>query len=81
MRKSNLLAAVAATLMIAGAAVAKGKAEETPKEKKICKAVKTSSSRIPAKKVCRTAAEWAQGPTQEDLDDAAARLRGMTRGN
>lgn len=81
MGKSNLLAAVAATLLAGGVAVAKEKPQEAPKEKKICKATKTTSSRIPAKKVCRTAAEWAQASSQEDLDAAEGRLRGMTRGN
>ncbi|MGZ8286687.1 MAG: hypothetical protein ACXW27_09775 [Allosphingosinicella sp.] len=81
MRKSNLLAAVAATLMIAGTALAKEKVEGAPKEKKICKAVKTSSSRIAAKRVCRTEAEWNSAASQEELDDAAAKLRGMSRGN
>jgi len=81
MRKLSLVAAFAVTLMAGGAAVAKEKAAEAPKEKKICKATKTTSSRIPAKKVCRTEAEWAQRSSQEDLDDAEARLRGITRGN
>jgi len=80
MRRSNLLAAVAATFMVGGA-LAKEKAEDAPKEKKICKAVKTSSSRIAAKKVCHTQAEWNSAASQEELDDAAARLRGMTRNN
>ncbi|HET9637995.1 MAG TPA: hypothetical protein VFP12_02195 [Allosphingosinicella sp.] len=81
MRKPNLLAAFAATLLIGGVGVAKEKAKDAPKEKKICKATTTTSSRIPAKKVCKTAAEWAQGPSQEDLDDAEAKIRGMSRGN
>lgn len=83
MLKSNLLAAVAATLLIGGTAVAKDETAKPPKEKKICKGLKTSTSRIPAKKVCRTQAEWDQAAsnTQEDLDDAAGRLRGMGRGN
>jgi hypothetical protein len=76
MRKSNLLAAVAATFLIGGAALAKGKAEGAPKEKKICKVDKESKTRIP-KKICRTQAEWDSRTTQDELDDAAARLRGM----
>lgn len=81
MGKLSLLAAVAVTLLAGGVAVAEEKPAKAPKEKKICKVTKTSSSRIAAKKVCRTAAEWAQAPSQEDLDDAEARLRGMSRGN
>lgn len=81
MRKSSLLAAFAVTLLAGGGAVAKEKPADAPKEKKICKSVKTSSSRIPAKKICKTEAEWAQASSQEELDDAAGRLRGMTRGN
>ena len=81
MRRSSLLAAVAVTLLAGGVAVAKEKAKDAPKEKKICKATTTTSSRIPDKKVCKTAAEWAQGPSQEELDDAEAKIRGMTRGN
>lgn len=81
MGKLSLLAAVAVILLAGGVAVAKEKANDAPREKKICKATKTSSSRIPAKKVCRTEAEWAQKSSQEDLDDAEARLRGMARGN
>jgi hypothetical protein len=76
MRKSNLLAAVAATLMIGGAALAKEKAEGARKEKKICKVDRESKSRIP-KKTCLTQAEWDLRTSQEQLDDAAAKLRGM----
>jgi hypothetical protein len=75
MRKSNLLAAVAVTLIIGGAALAKEKAQGAPKEKKICKVDRESTSRIP-KKTCRTQAEWDLRTSQEQLDDAAAKLRG-----
>lgn len=78
MRKSNLLAAVAATLMIGGAALAKEKAEGAPKEKKICKVDRESKSRIP-KKTCLTQAEWASKSAQDDLDDAVSRLRAQGR--
>ena len=84
MRKFTALAAVAATLLAGGAAVAKEKPAGTPKaakEKKICKGQSTSYSRIPQKKVCRTQAEWDSLGNQEDLDDAEGRLRGMSRGN
>lgn len=80
MRKRDLLAAFAATLLVGGVAVAK-KTDGPPKEKKICKAVKTTSSRIAAKKICKTEAEWNSAASQDELDDAAGRLRGMARGN
>ncbi len=76
MRRLNLLAAVAVTLMIGGAALAKEKAEGPRKEKKICKVDRESKSRIP-KKTCLTQAEWDLRTSQEELDAAAARLRGM----
>jgi hypothetical protein len=76
MPKLNLLAAVAATLLVGGVAVAKEKADGPPKEKKICRSDRMSTSRIP-KRICRTQAEWDGKSAQEDLDDAAARLRGM----
>ena len=80
MPRLSLLAAAAA-LLAGGVAVAEEKPQKAPKEKKICKTTTTTSSRIPAKRVCRTAAEWAQRSNQEELDDAEARLRGMSRGN
>ena len=77
MRKLNLLAAVAATLLVGGTAIAKNdKPDHPPKEKKICRSDKLSTSRIP-KKICRTQAEWDGKNSQEDLDDAAGKLRGM----
>ncbi len=76
MRKSNLLAAVAAIVMIGGPALAKEKAEGPRKEKKICKVDRESKSRIP-KKTCLTQAEWDARTSQEGLDDAASKLRGM----
>ena len=81
MGKLSLLAAIAVTFMAGQAAVAGEKAKDAPKEKKICKVTKTTSSRIAAKRVCKTQAEWAQGSNQEELDDAEARIRGMSRGN
>lgn len=84
MRKVSLLAAVAATLLAGGTAVAadaaQGKAAKPAKEKKICRADRTSTSRIP-KKICKTQAEWEGRSTQDDLDDSADRLSGMGRGN
>lgn len=80
MRKLNLLAAVAATLLVGGTAVAKdGKPAGVSKEKKICKADPDSTSRI-VKKVCRTKAEWDQS-TGRGLNEATNRLGGITRGN
>ncbi|MEA3010594.1 MAG: hypothetical protein QOJ91_2286 [Sphingomonadales bacterium] len=76
MLKLNLLAAVAATLLVGGTAVAKDKAEHAPKEKKICTTDRMSTSRIP-KKICRTQAELDRKNNQEDLDDAAGKLRGI----
>jgi uncharacterized membrane protein len=84
MRKFTALAAAAATLLAGSAAFANEKPADAPKaakEKKICRGLTTSTSRIPAKKVCKTKAEWQQAGNQEDLDDAESRLRGMTRGN
>lgn len=80
MLKMNLLAAVAATLLIGGTAIAGEKAAKPPKEKKICKADRMSTSRIP-KKICKTQAEWEGRGSQEDLDDSADKLSGMGRNN
>jgi hypothetical protein len=76
MRKFNLLAAVAVTLMIGGAAFAQEKAERAPKEKKICKVDKSTKSRIP-KRTCLTQAEWDSRTSQGALDAAEAKLRGI----
>ena len=80
MLKLNLLAAVAATLLVGGTAVAQEKPVKAPKEKKICKADRMSTSRIP-KKICRTQAEWEGRTSQENLDDSADKLSGMGRAN
>jgi hypothetical protein len=80
MRNLNLVAAVAAILLVGGAAVAKEKADKPPKEKKICKADKESTSRIP-KKTCLTQAEWDERAGQGALDEAAGKLSGMGRNN
>ncbi|HET9637994.1 MAG TPA: hypothetical protein VFP12_02190 [Allosphingosinicella sp.] len=80
MLKLNLLAAVAATLLVGGTAVAVEKPVKAPKEKKICKSDRMSTSRIP-KKICRTQAEWEGRTSQENLDDAADKISGMGRGN
>ena len=78
MGKLSLLAAIALSLAAGGVAVAKEKAGGTPKDKKICKADRESKSRIP-KKTCLTEAEWALKSAQDDLDDAASRLRAQGR--
>ncbi|MGA9582722.1 MAG: hypothetical protein WBR13_12220 [Allosphingosinicella sp.] len=81
MVKLSLLTAVAFTFLAGGVAIAKEKAKVEPREKKICLVTKKTSSRIPAKKDCRTQAEWDAVGGQESLDDAEGRLRGMSRGN
>lgn len=78
MGKLSLLAAVAFSLAAGGVAVAKEKAEGTPKEKKVCKVDRESKSRIP-KKTCLTEAQWALKSAQDDLDDAVSRLRAQGR--
>lgn len=80
MLKLNLLAAVAATLLIGGTAAAGEKTAKPPKEKKICKADRMSTSRIP-KKICRTQAEWEGRSSQEELDAATDKMSGMGRNN
>jgi len=58
MRCFKILAAVAATVLAGGIASAEDQAK-APKEKKICKIVEAAVGRIPAKRICRTKAEWA----------------------
>ncbi len=81
MVKFSLLVAFAFTSLAGGVAVAKEKVKDEPREKKICKTTKTTSSRIATKRDCRTQAEWDAAGGQESLDDAEGRLRGMSRGN
>ncbi len=81
MRKLNLLAAAALSLAGGIAVAAEEKPAKPAKEKKICKGDAGSTSRIAKSKVCRTKAEWDAMGNQEDLDDAAAKLRGMGRAN
>lgn len=81
MRRLNLLAAIAAISLAGGVAVAtEQKPVKAPKEKKICKSDRMSTSRIP-KKICRTQAEWDGRSSQEALDDSADKISGMGRGN
>lgn len=78
MPKTNLMAALAAALLIGGGALAEQKIEGKPKEKKVCKVDTETKSRI-AKKTCLTQAEWDLKSPQDDLDDAVARLRAQGR--
>jgi hypothetical protein len=57
MRVINVLAAVAATMLVGGVAAAKDKPADSG-EKKICRTEMPAIGRIPAKRVCRTKAEW-----------------------
>jgi hypothetical protein len=59
MRHFNVLAAIAAAMLVGGIAGAKDKPEGV-KEKKICRDDMVSNSRIAVRKICRTKAEWAQ---------------------
>lgn len=59
MRQFNVLAAIAAAMLMSGAAGAKDKAEGE-KEKKICRSETASNSRIATRRICRTKEEWAQ---------------------
>jgi hypothetical protein len=80
MRNLNLLAAVAAISLAGGVAVAaEEKLAKPAKEKLICRGAQDSTSRIAKKRICKTKAEWARRAGQEDLDDSASRLRGMSR--
>jgi hypothetical protein len=76
MRYLNITAALAAATLLAGAAVAKDKAEgQQPKEKKICRVEVLSNSHIPERRICRTEAEWAaQG--EDDARKTESTLRG-----
>lgn len=57
MRHFNILAAVAATMLAGGFAAAKDKPAQSG-EKKVCRTEMPAIGRIPAKRVCRTKAEW-----------------------
>lgn len=80
MRNLTNLAAIAAAMLVAGAAVAKDKPAGEVKEKKICRTEILSNSHIPERRVCRTAAEWA-AQDEEDSRKAGNTLRGASRGN
>lgn len=57
MRVINLLAAVAATIAMSGTAAAKEKPADSG-EKKVCRTEMAAVGRLPAKRICRTKAEW-----------------------
>ncbi|HYD38070.1 MAG TPA: hypothetical protein VEA60_10675 [Allosphingosinicella sp.] len=59
MRHFNVVAAVAAAMLMSGLAGAKDKPEAV-KEKKICRDDMASNSRIAVRRICRTKAEWAE---------------------
>jgi hypothetical protein len=56
-----------------------GQPQTPKKEKKICKRVAGSESRI-ATSVCKTAAEWAQNPNAE-AEGTRASMTGRAQGN
>ena len=68
MRHFNILAAVAATMLVGGIASAEEQ-PKAPKEKKICKIVEPAVGRIPPRRICKTKAEWA-GQTEEAQRDS-----------
>jgi hypothetical protein len=70
MRKFNILAAVAATMLVGGVAVA-GEKPKAPKEKKICQVIESANGRIPERRICKTKAEWEAAA--KGSDRAAAR--------
>ncbi|WP_343528687.1 hypothetical protein [Sphingomonas sp.] len=49
------------------------------KEKKICRVEEKTGSRLGAKRICRTQAEWdaIAADARKDTDDASARLRSV----
>jgi hypothetical protein len=79
MRKFNILAAVAATMLVGGVAVAKEKPANAG-EKKVCRIEMPAVGRIPEKRVCRTKAEW-EAITAEGQRDAARAVEASTGRN
>jgi hypothetical protein len=76
MRVINLLAAVAATMVVGGAATAKDQPANNG-EKKVCRTVMPAVGRIPAKRECRTKAEW-EAATNASQRDAARAVEAST---
>ena len=69
MRGFFALAACGAALMVGGVAVAKDKEPADP-NKRICRPVQDSTSRLSRQKVCKTAEEWKQdreGTVRDDV--------------
>jgi|tagenome__1003787_1003787.scaffolds.fasta_scaffold17389861_2 hypothetical protein len=82
MRNLTNLAAIAAAMLLAGAAVAKDKAEgDQPKEKKICRIETVSNSHIPERRVCRTEAQWAAQDAAESRNTRQLVGEGSRTGN
>ncbi|HEU0099873.1 MAG TPA: hypothetical protein VFQ67_14005 [Allosphingosinicella sp.] len=77
MRIISIVAVVAATAMGSGVAIAKEKSD-APGEKKVCRVEMPAVGRIPAKKVCRTKAEWELVSAEGQRD--AARTVGNASG-
>jgi hypothetical protein len=79
MRVINVLAAVAAISLAGGAAAAKDKPAENG-AKKICRTVMPAVGRIPAKKDCRSQAEW-EAMSAESQRNAARAVDSARGGN
>jgi hypothetical protein len=77
MRIFSILAVVAATAMSGGVAVAKEKSADSA-DKKVCRIEMPAVGRIPAKKTCRTKAEWEMVIAESQRD--AARTVGNASG-
>ncbi|MFL6856533.1 MAG: hypothetical protein ACJ8EB_01350 [Allosphingosinicella sp.] len=81
MRNLTNLAALAAAMLLAGAAVAKDKVEGEPKAKKICRVEIVSNSHIPERRVCRTEAQWAAQAETESRNTRQLVGEGSRTGN
>lgn len=66
MRDFKIMTACAAALMLGGVAVAKEKPANG--ERKICRVEMPAVGRIPAKKACRTQAEWDRLAMENERD-------------
>ncbi|HEX8062255.1 MAG TPA: hypothetical protein VF535_03480 [Allosphingosinicella sp.] len=77
MRSFNILALCAATMMLGGVAVAKDK-PAAKGEKKICRIEMPAVGRIPARKSCKTQAEW-DAQSADSQSEAAQTLRSAGR--
>lgn len=70
-----LLLAVAGASLLAGAAVASPPATKSDPNKKICRSEAANGSRLGSKRICKTAAEWADyaRQTREAVDQIQQR--------